>query len=140
MFGAPLISWAGVNCRSAKFLSLKNLALHSMFFTLFLSTDAPTVTERSLQHYFSNSQESCPNVPVTIEIEEIQDIATLTYKLNVSSSDGCVLQECPMLLSPGERIVNMTLMDGVNYTAMLTVSNDCGSGSTAVSIHPGMQI
>ena len=106
---------------------------------LFLHTDAPNVTERSL-HYFPNSQENCPNVPVTIEIEEIQNIAPLTYKLNVSSSDGCVLHECPMLLSPGERIVNMILTDGVEYTALLAVSNDCGSGSTTLSINPGMQI
>ena len=69
---------------------------------------------------------------------EVNDIATLTYKLNVSSSDGCALHECPMLLNPGERV--LTLMNGVHYTAMLTVSNDCGSGSTTVSIHPGMFI
>ena len=111
-----------------------------MFLYLFLYTDAPNVTERSLQHYFLNSQESCPNVPVIFEIEEIQDIAPLTYKLNVSSSDGCVLQECPMLLRPGERILSMILTDGVEYTAMLTVSNECGSGSTTLSINPGMQI
>ena len=118
-----------------------NICIHNyvgMFLYLFLYTDAPNVTERSLQHHFSNSQESCPNVPVTIEIEEIQDIAPLTYKLNVSSSDGCVLQECPMLLSQGERIVNMNLTDGVEYTALLTVSNECGSGSTTLSINPGM--
>ena len=109
------------------------------FFTLFLytCTDAPMVTLRSLQTYLTNSQENCPNVSVTIEIEEIIDVAPLTYELNVSSSAGCALQECPMLLSPGERNLNMTLLDGVNYTAMLTVSNDCGSGSTTVSIHPG---
>ena len=97
------------------------------------------VSQSSLQ-VTSYNQERCPNVLVMIEIEEIQDVAPLTYKLNVSSSDGCVLPECPMLLSPGERILNMTLMDGVNYTAMLTVSNDCGSGNTTVSIHPGMQV
>ena len=87
-----------------------------------------------------NNQESCPNVSVTIEIEEVQGEGPLTYKLNVSSSVGCALQECPMLVSPGERIVNMTLTNGVNYTAMLTVSNDCGTGSTTISMHPGMQI
>ena len=93
--------------------------------------------QRSLQ-YFTNGQEICPNISVTIEIEEIEDIALLTYKLNIFSSTGCVLQECPMLLKSGERILNITLMDGVNYTAMLIVSNDCGSGSTSVSIQPGM--
>ena len=95
------------------------------------------VSQSSLQ-VTNYNQERCPNVSVTIEIGEIQDIAPLTYKLNVSSTDGCALQECPMLLSPGERILNMTLMDGVNYTAMLTVSNDCGSGNASTSIYPGM--
>ena len=95
------------------------------------------VSQSSLQ-VTNYNQERCPNVSVTIEIEEIQDVAPLTYKLNVSSSDSCVLQECPMLVSPGVRILNMTLMDGVNYTAMLTVSNDCGSDSTTTSIHHGM--
>ena len=73
-----------------------------------------------------------------IEIEEMEDIATLTYKLNVSSSDGCVFQECPMLLKQGQRIVNMTLLNGVEYTAMLTVLNGCGSGSATVLFYPGM--
>ena len=93
--------------------------------------------QRSLQ-YFTNGQEICPNISVTIEIEEVENIALLTYKLNIFSSTGCVLQECPMLLKPGERILNITLMDGVNYTATLIVSNDCGSDSISVSIQPGM--
>ena len=106
------------------------------YLNVHISTDAPVVTERSLQVTYIN-QERCPNVSVTIEIEEIKDIAPLTYKLIVSSSDGCALQECPMLINPGERILNMTLMDGVNYTVMLTVSNECGYGSITFPIHPG---
>ena len=86
--------------------------------------------------YFIISDKNCPNISVLIQVGEIQNIASLTYKLTVSSSDGCVLQECPMLLSPGERIVNMTLLDGENYTASLVVSNDCGSRGTKISIQP----
>ena len=118
-------------------LCLKNLG-QDIFFISCISTDAPVVTAEHLEVRFINSQESCPNVSVQIQVAEIQDIAPLTYKLNASSSDGCVLQECPMLLSPGEKIVNLTLMNGVNYTAMLTVSNDCGSGSTTVSFPAGI--
>ena len=109
--------------------------LHQSFL---ISTDAPVVPQESLQ-YRINSQESCPNVSVLIQFAEVKDIAPLTYKLTVSSSDGCVLQECPLLLSPGERTLTLTLLNGVNYTATLEVSNDCGSGNTTVSIQPGKQ-
>ena len=96
------------------------------------------VTTEHLRVLPINDQESCPNVSIRIQVDEIQDIAPLTYTLNVSSSDGCVLPECPMLVSPGERVLNMTLLNGVNYTAMLTVSNDCGSNSTIVSFPAGI--
>ena len=102
-----------------------------------LLTDVPMIPQGSLQHFIS-SQESCPNISVLIQIVEIQDIATLTYELDVSSSDGCVLEECPMLVSPGERILTVTLVNGVNYTATLEVSNDCGSNRTTVLIQQGM--
>ena len=118
-------------------LCLKNLG-QDIFFISCISTDAPVVTAEHLEVLFINSQESCPNVSVQIQVAEIPDVAPLTYKLSVSSSDGCVLPECPMLVSPGVRILNMTLMNGVNYTAMLTVSNDCGSGSTTVPFSPGI--
>ena len=105
-----------------------------------IPTDPPIVPQGSLQ-YFISSQESCPNnISVLIEIAEIKHIATLTYKLDVSSSAGCALPECPMLLSPRQRILTLTLLNGVNYTATLEVSNDCGSGNTAVSIQPGKQM
>ena len=73
-----------------------------------------------------------------IQVDEIQDIAPLTYKLNVSSSDGCVLQECPMMLSRGQRILTITLMNGVHYTATLEVSNYCGINQTTLLIQPGI--
>ena len=99
-------------------------------------TDAPMVTQEMLQYFIINT--SCPSVSVLIQIDEIQHISTLTYKLNVSSSVGCALQECPMLLSPGQRILTVTLTDGVNYTATLVISNDCGSDSTTIQIQPGV--
>ena len=98
--------------------------------------DRPEVTQGMLQHVVITGDENCPNVSVLILIGEIQDIAPLTYKLTVSSSDGCALQECPMLLSPGQRTLTLTLLNGVNYTATLEVSNGCGSNSTTVLIHP----
>ena len=82
------------------------------------------------------SNENCPSVAVLFVIHETQDVVPLNYELNVSSSDGCALQECPMLLSPGERILSVTLMDDVEYNATLVVSNDCGSGSTTVPFQP----
>lgn len=100
-------------------------------------TDSPVVPQGSLRH-FIRSQESCPNVSVLIQIVEIQNLATLTYELTVFSSDGCVLQECPMLLNPEERILIVSLMNGMNYTATLEVSNDCGFNSTTILIQPGM--
>lgn len=99
-------------------------------------TDTPMVTQEMLQYFIINT--SCPSISVLIQFDEIQDIATLIYKLNVSSPDGCALQECPMLLSPGQRLPAITLMDGGNYTATLVVSNDCGSDSTTVLIQPGI--
>lgn len=105
----------------------------------FYPTDAPVVTQTSLQYYI-RSQESCPNISVLIQIDEIQDIATLTYELTVSSSDSCALPECPMQLNPGERVLTITLLNGVNYTATLEVSNDCGTGNTTVSIQPSMYV
>ena len=104
---------------------------------LLISTDIPTVPQGSLQ-YFIISQESCPNISVLIEIAEIKDVATLTYELTVSSAAGCVLPECPMMLNLGQRILTLTLLNGVNYTATLEVSNDCGTGNTTVLIQPGM--
>ena len=103
----------------------------------FYPTDAPVVNQTSIQ-YFIGSQESCPNISVMIQIDEIKDVGTLTYELTVSSSDGCALPECPMQLNPQERVLTITLLNGVNYTAMLAVSNDCGSGNTTVSIQPCM--
>ena len=88
-----------------------------------------------LQYSFINRQEICPDVSVSIQITQVVGVG-LTYNLTVSSSDGCVLQECPLLVSPGERLLNITLMDGIEYNATLVVSNDCGSGSTTVSIQP----
>ena len=108
--------------------------LHRSFL---ISTGAPVVPQESLQYRIDN--QSCPNVSVLIKIAEIQDIATLTYELTVSSFAGCALPECPMLLSPGERILTLTLLNGVDYTATLEVSNDCGSGNTTVLIQPGKQ-
>ena len=101
---------------------------------LCVSTDVPRATQESLQHFFVSNQEMCPNVSVVILLDEIEGVG-LTHELTLSSSDDCVLQECPMLLTPGERI-NITLMDGVEYTGTLLVSNDCGNDSTLVSIHP----
>ena len=89
-----------------------------------------------LQHFFIMSNENCPKIAVLFVIHEIDDKAPPNYELNVSSSDGCALEKCPMLLSRGERIRSVTLSAGVNYTATLVVSNDCGSGSTTVQIHP----
>jgi len=98
------------------------------------------VPQGSLQ-YFISSQENCPsNVSVLIQFDEIQNLATLTYQLSVLSSDGCALQECPMLLTPGERVMTVTLLDRVDYTATLNVSNDCGSGNTTIPIRPGIYI
>ena len=86
---------------------------------ILILTDAPVVPQNVLQ-YFIKDQDSSPNMSVLIQIAEIQHVSTLTYKLNVSSpDDGCVLQECPMLLGRGQRILTLTLMDCVNYTAML---------------------
>ena len=103
---------------------------------VFPSVDAPVATLGMLQHFFLVSNEMCPNVAVLFVIHEMQHVVPLNYELIVSSSDGCTLQECPMLLSRGERIRSVTLMDGVHYTATLVVSNGCGSGSTTVSIIP----
>ena len=102
----------------------------------FPSVDAPVATLGMLQHFFVMSNENCPNVAVLFVIHEVQDVVPLNYELNVSSSDGCALQECPMLLSPGERIRSVTLMNDVEYIATLVVSNDCGSDSTTVAIQP----
>ena len=99
-----------------------------------LSIDGPVVTQETMQVFLSN--ETCPNVSLQIQIDKIQNIAPLTYELTVSSSDGCVLQVCPMLVSPGERVLTITLLDGVDYNAVLEVSNDCGSDSTIVPIQP----
>ena len=97
------------------------------------------VPQGLLQYFIS--QENCPNnVSVLIQFDEIQNLATLTYQLRVLSSDGCALQECPMLLSSGERVVTVTLLDRVDYTATLIVSNDCGSGTSTIQIRPGMYI
>ena len=90
-------------------------------------------TQETLQVFFT-TKETCPNVSLLIQIDEIQNIATLTYELTVSSSDGCVLQECPMLVS--ERIPIITLKDGMDYNATLVVSNDCGSWNITVPIQP----
>ena len=87
--------------------------------------------------FFINDLETCPNVSVVLQLDEIEGIG-LTYELTVSSSDGCVLQECPMLLSPGERILKNALLNGVDYTATLVVSNDCGSDSTTVPLQPSL--
>lgn len=89
-----------------------------------------------LQPYFIMSNGTCPNVSVLIVVNEMQGVVPLKYELNVSSSGGCALQECPMLLSPGQRTLTVTLMDGVDYNATLVVSNDCGSDSTTISIQP----
>ena len=89
-----------------------------------------------LQHSFIN-QETCPYVSVVLQLEEIEGIG-LNYELTVSSSDGCALQECPMLLSPGERILENALLNGVDYIATLVVSNDCGSDSTTVLLQPSL--
>ena len=88
-----------------------------------------------LQYSFISGQEICPDVSATIQITQVVGIG-LTYELTVSSSDGCVLQECPMLVSPGERLLNITLTDDIEYNATLVVSNDCGSDNTTVSIQP----
>lgn len=93
-----------------------------------------------LQHFVIMSNENCPNVAVLFLAHERQGVVPLKYELYVSSSDGCALQECPMLLSPGDRTLTLTLLNGVNYTATLEVSNDCGSGNTTVSIQPGKQM
>ena len=95
------------------------------------------VPQESLQ-YFIRSQESCPSISVLIQIAEIEDIATLTYELTVSSAAGCALQECPMLLNPGQRILTLVLLNGTDYNATLEVSNDCGSNSTTILIQEGM--
>ena len=96
---------------------------------------------RGLLQYFISSQENCPsNVSVLIQFDEIQNLATLTYQLSVLSSDGCALQVCPMLLTPGERVMTVTLLDRVDYNATLMVSNDCGSDNTTVPIRPGIYI
>ena len=87
-----------------------------------------------LQHFVIISNENCPNVAVLFLVHERQGVVPLKYELYVSSSDGCALQECPMLLNPGERVLSVTLIDGVEYNATLVVSNDCGSGSTTVPI------
>ena len=100
-------------------------------------TDRPTVSKRSLRYLFDAPQGSCPNVSVTIQIDNIEDVAPLTYELTVSSSAGCVLQKCPMVVSPGERVLTVTLLEGVDYTATLEASNDCGPSSTTVPIRPG---
>ena len=96
--------------------------------------DAPTAPAGMMQ-YVINNQSICPNVSVTIKFNETKGIG-LIYKLTVSSSAGCALQECPMVLSPKERTLNITLSVGVNYTVTLVVSNDCGSDSTTVLIQP----
>ena len=89
-----------------------------------------------LQYYVIMGNESYPNVSVLILINETQGVVPLTYELNVYSSDGCVLQECPMLLNPGQKTLTVTLMDGEDYNATLVVSNDCGSDSTTIPIQP----
>ena len=89
-----------------------------------------------LQSFVIMGNETCPNVSVLILIDEAQEVVPLTYKLNVSSSDGCVLQECPTLLGPGQKTLIVTLMDGEDYNATLVVSNNCGSDSTTISIQP----
>ena len=88
-----------------------------------------------LQYSFINNQGNCPSVSAVIQLDEVAGIG-LTYELSLLSSDGCVLQECPMLVSPGRRVLNITLIDGENYTATLVVSNDCGSDSTTVLVQP----
>ena len=100
-------------------------------------TDPPAISERSLQYLIDDAKGSCPNVSVTIQIDDIKDVAPLTYELTVSSSAGCMLQKCPMVVNPGERVLTVTLLEGVDYTATLEVSNDCGPSSTTVPIRPG---
>lgn len=87
-----------------------------------------------LQSSFLSNQEFCPNVSVVIQVNRLEGLG-LTYALTVSSSDGCVLQNCPTMVSPGDNL-NITLMDGVYYNATLVVSNDCGNDSTTVPIQP----
>ena len=94
------------------------------------------MVSEGILRYFISSKKNCPNISVLIQVGEIQNIAPLTYELTVSSSDGCALQECPLLLTPGQRILTVSLRDGVNYTASLVVSNDCGSGGSSISIQP----
>ena len=131
-FSVPFTSLMPSNCVIAKGYTI-------VFYISLIPTDAPIVPRESLQ-YFISCQECYPNgISVLIQVDEIQDIAPLTYKLNLSSPDGCVLQECPTLLSPRQRSLTITLLNGVNYTATLEVSNDCGSNNITVPINPGMQ-
>jgi len=80
--------------------------------------------------------ELCPNVLIVVQFDELDSIIRLTYELNVSSSIGCELVECPMLLSTEQRNLSFILRDNVSYTLTLIVLNDCGSDSTTVTIQP----
>lgn len=98
-----------------------------------IPTGKPVVSAEIL--HVSLNRYDCPNILGKIQVHEIDDVAPLAYELTVSSSDGCALQTCPMLLTPEERTgLNITLRAGVNHTIKLEVYNDCGSDHTTFQI------
>jgi len=78
----------------------------------------------------------CPRPSIRVRFGELQSIVGLMYKLNISSSMGCALEECPMALSTEEKYLNFTLNGNDNYTVTLIVSNECGSDNISVTIQP----
>lgn len=80
----------------------------------------------------------CPNVSIQVQVRfgELESIIGLKYQLDISSSMGCELEECPLLLRTEQENWNFFLRDDVNYTVTLMVLNDCGSDRTTVTIHP----
>ena len=102
---------------------------------LLLPIGAPQVPNQVLQ--VRVDRYNCPNISGVIRVDGIDDVTPLSYELTVSSSDGCAMQPCPMLLTPEQRAgLNFTLLAGVNYTVMLVVSNDCGFDYVTVHIQP----
>lgn len=104
------------------------------FFVLYIPIDVPTINEQMLN--VTTDMGLCPRPSIRVRFGEVQSILGLTYKLSISSSVGCALMECPMVLSTEEKDLNFTLNDNVIYTVTLTVSNECGSDNITVTIQP----
>lgn len=71
-----------------------------------------------------------PNISVAIEVVLPNTITELNCSLNLSSAIGEEQQRCPMTGST----LDTTLKCNTEYWVTMTVSNDCGSDDTTITI------